>query len=165
MHSEFTSSIPFRPARIPAVAIYCSDGRFGEHIDDFLIRGLGLPDCDRIALPGGPACLADRHETKLDDHGVVDNVRFLIEAHGLDRVILIAHHDCGFYALRLGVAAEEMGALQRADLQRAAAYVRAHTGVSRVEAFFARILNKEGDRDGIDGGGDAKVRFEAVSTE
>ena len=43
-------------ARIHAASIYCSDGRFGEQMDEFLHQGLGLPRYDRLAVPGGPAC-------------------------------------------------------------------------------------------------------------
>ena len=74
----YTSSVMYEPERIHAAAIYCSDGRVGEHFDDFLTNGLELPRYDRIALPGGPACLACRDETKLDDGGIIANLRFLI---------------------------------------------------------------------------------------
>ena len=36
-----------------AAAVYCSDGRYGEHMDDFLHNCLGLPRYDRVAIPGG----------------------------------------------------------------------------------------------------------------
>jgi hypothetical protein len=51
----FISTVPFTEARIRAASIYCSDGRFGEQIDEFLHQGLGLPRYDRLAVPGGPA--------------------------------------------------------------------------------------------------------------
>jgi hypothetical protein len=53
---SFVSTVPFTEARIRAASIYCSDGRFGEQIDEFLHQGLGLPRYDRLAVPGGPAC-------------------------------------------------------------------------------------------------------------
>ena len=37
-----------------AAAVYCSDGRFGEHVDDFLHNALKLPRYDRLAVPGVP---------------------------------------------------------------------------------------------------------------
>ena len=45
----------FDENRIRAAALYCSDGRFGEQIDDFLHNGLKLPRCDRLVVPGGAA--------------------------------------------------------------------------------------------------------------
>ena len=50
----FISTIGWDQARIRAASIYCSDGRFGEQMDEFLHQGLGLPRYDRIAVPGGP---------------------------------------------------------------------------------------------------------------
>ena len=54
----YESPTPYEQTRIHAAAIYCSDGRVGEQIDDFLHKGLGLPRYDRLAIPGGPACLS-----------------------------------------------------------------------------------------------------------
>jgi hypothetical protein len=37
----------------------------------------------------------------LEEQGVVDELHFLVEAHELRRVVLIAHQSCAFYAARL----------------------------------------------------------------
>ena len=58
--SSFVSSLPYEAARIYAAAVYCSDGRIGDHVDDFLHNGLGLPRYDRVACPGGPVALSGR---------------------------------------------------------------------------------------------------------
>ena len=39
----YESPTRYEQARIHAAAIYCSDGRVGEQIDEFLHHGLGLP--------------------------------------------------------------------------------------------------------------------------
>ena len=39
----YESSARFDENRIRAAAVYCSDGRFGEHFDDFLHNYLKLP--------------------------------------------------------------------------------------------------------------------------
>ena len=54
----FGSSEQFDENRVGAAAVYCSDGRYGEHFDGFLHNALKLPRYDRLALPGGAACLA-----------------------------------------------------------------------------------------------------------
>src|SRR2546421_4169986 len=41
--------------RIGALALYCSDGRWGEAFDEFCHRHLRIPRYDRWAVPGGPA--------------------------------------------------------------------------------------------------------------
>ncbi|MBL9140710.1 MAG: hypothetical protein JNK53_02485 [Phycisphaerae bacterium] len=134
----FESTIPYERARIRAGAIYCSDGRVGEQFDDFLQNGLGLPRYDRLALPGGPACLAGHPQAHLEEQGVVDELKFLVEVHELNRIVLIAHEGCAFYGTRLALSDRRVELVQRADLVRAAAYVARVTKIERVEAFFAR---------------------------
>ena len=135
----YRSTIPYERARIHAAAIYCSDGRVGEQFDDFLQGGLKLPRYDRVALPGGPACLADHQQAYVQTQGVVDELRFLIEVHKLQRIVLLAHEGCAFYATRLELKDRRLELLQQADLVRAAAFVRRITGIETVEAYFARL--------------------------
>ncbi len=136
----YESSVPYERARIHAAAIYCSDGRVGEQFDDFLQNGLKLPRYDRVALPGGPACLADHPQAHLQAQGVVDELKFLIEVHGLKRIVLIAHEGCAFYETRLELKDRRLELVQRADLTRAAASVRRVTGIDAVEAYYARHI-------------------------
>ena len=145
----YRSQAPYEPERIHAAAIYCSDGRMGTHFDDFLSNGLQLPRYDRVALPGGPAALAEHPETKLEHAAVADELKFLVEVHGLKRVVLIQHQNCAFYTSRLGLSGFEVEVAQRKDLADAAAFVRKITGVDRVETFFARRF-------------DAAFRFEEI---
>ncbi len=142
----YTSSLKYEPERIHAAAIYCSDGRVGAHFDDFLTNGLQLPRYDRVALPGGPASLAEHTESHIDCRGVVGELRFLVEAHKLQRVVLIAHQECAFYSTRLHLPEAEVQRQQRSDLHKAAERVREIMGISQVEAYFARI---DGEPRGI----------------
>ncbi len=137
--AAYESRLPYDRNRIRAAAIYCSDGRIGEHFDDFLQNGLGLPRYDRVALPGGPACLAGHPQAHLEEQGVVDELNFLVEVHGLKRIVLIAHESCAFYSTRLELKDRRLELVQRADLVRAAAYVHRVTSIESVEAYFARI--------------------------
>jgi hypothetical protein len=146
---RYESPLPYEQARIRAAAIYCSDGRVGEHFDDFLQNGLGLPRHDRVALPGGPACLAGHPQAHLEEQGVVDELKFLVEVHGLKRVVLMAHQSCAFSAERLQLRDRRLELVQRADLVRAAAVVRRVTGIDAVEGYFARLT-------------EGSVRFERV---
>jgi hypothetical protein len=145
----YESPVPYEKARIRAAAIYCSDGRVGEHFDDFLQNGLSLPRYDRVALPGGPACLAGHPQAHLEEQGVVDELKFLGDVHGLTRIVLIAHEGCAFYGSRLELRDRRMELVQKADLVRAAAFVHRVTSISAIEAYFARL----------DAG---RVRFERV---
>ncbi len=149
--ARYESRLPYDATRIRAAAVYCSDGRIGEHFDDFLQNGLGLPRYDRVALPGGPACLAAHPEATLEEKGVVDELKFLVEVHQLKRVVLVAHANCAFYTTRLGLSEPRLELVQKADLVRAAAYVNRVTGLDKIEAYFAKVAD-----DG------RVVRFEAV---
>ncbi|QKK07752.1 MAG: hypothetical protein HND58_05910 [Planctomycetota bacterium] len=138
----YRSPVEYNAERMHAAAVYCSDGRVGEHFDDFLQNGLKLPRYDRVALPGGPGCLAGHTEARLEQEGVIDELKFLTDAHGIDRVVLIQHQGCAFYAHRLGVEPDRMAALQRADLVRAAFQIRRVSSAINVEAYF---VGSEGD--------------------
>jgi hypothetical protein len=138
----YESPIRYDAARMHAAALYCSDGRVGEHFDDFLHNGLSLPRYDRLCLPGGPACLAGHPQTNLEEHGVVDELKFLLQVHKLQRVVLIAHQACAFYSSRLELKEPRMELVQRADLVRAAAFVHRVTGLESIEAYFARLTDR-----------------------
>lgn len=135
---RYESPLRYDSSRIHAAALYCSDGRMGEHCDDFLQNGLKLPRYDRLCLPGGPACIAGHPQARLEEQGVMDELTFLVEVHKLRRVVLIAHAGCAFYASRLQLKEPRLELVQRADLVRAAAWVHRVTGLNDVQAYFAR---------------------------
>jgi hypothetical protein len=136
----YESTLPYESSRIHAAALYCSDGRVGEHFDDFLQNGLGLPRYDRLCLPGGPACIAGHPQAHLEEQGVIDELHFLVEAHRVKRVVLIAHQGCAFYATRLELKEPRLELVQRADLVRSAAFVHRVTGIAAIEGYFARLV-------------------------
>jgi len=145
----YSSPLPYDSSRTHAAALYCSDGRVGEHCDDFIQNGLKLPRYDRLCLPGGPACVAGHPEAHLEEKGVVDELHFLVEVHKLKRVVLIAHQGCAFYGTRLSLTEPRLELVQKADLVRAAAFVHRVTGLGAIDAYFARLV-------------DGKMRFEHV---
>lgn len=138
---NYQSPLPYEASRLRAAAVYCSDGRVGEHFDDFLHQGLKLPRYDRVALPGGPGCLAGHTEARLEQEGVIGELQFLVEAHDVQKVVLIQHDACAFYAQRIRVEPERMPSLQRADLVRAAFQIRRVCSKLEILAFQARLVN------------------------
>ncbi len=149
-HTFFESSVRFDANRIRAAAVYCSDGRFGDQFDELMQTALKLPRYDRLAVPGGAACLANHFATYREEEGVAEQLRFLIRVHGLERVVLIAHEDCAFYTQRLNVSPLQLESQQREDMKKAVRRVRSLGPNVLVHAFFAR---KTWDRT---------VHFEAV---
>jgi hypothetical protein len=137
--TRYVSPHAYESTRIRAAAIYCSDGRVGEHFDDFLQNGLGLPRYDRLALPGGPSCLAGHTEAHLEEQGVVDELKFLVDVHGLNRVVLIAHQGCAFYSQRLHLPEAYLESQQKIDLVKSAGFIQRITGLQRIEAYFAKL--------------------------
>jgi hypothetical protein len=134
----FSSSIAFDQARIRAASIYCSDGRVGEQIDEFLHQGLGLPRYDRLAVPGGPACLSGALSVFWESHSAERQLDFLCHVHKLERLIMIAHEGCAFYLDWLKVKPEEFVARQLEDVKRAATRVRQAQPTLKLEAYRAR---------------------------
>ncbi|MGD0516021.1 MAG: carbonic anhydrase [Thermoguttaceae bacterium] len=134
----YESPVRFHENRIRAAAVYCSDGRFGEHVDDFLHNALKLPRYDRLAVPGGAACLAGHLFAYREEWGLVEQLHFLIRTHALERLVLIAHQDCAFYAEQMRVSSLPLETRQREDLQTAAERIRSFAPGLLVDVFFAR---------------------------
>lgn len=137
----WVSSVPFEHERIGAVAIYCSDGRYNEQFDEFLHTRLGLPRYDRLTIPGGPAALAGHFAAYREEECLVEQLRFLIEGHGLERVVLIAHGGCGFYLKKLMIRESAIRAQQEEDLARASSRVASISGRVRVEGYIANVAD------------------------
>lgn len=146
----FESSIPFDEQRIRAAAVYCSDGRFGAQFDELVKTALGFPRYDRLAIPGGAACLASHFSAYREEEGVVEQLRFLINVHQLEHVVLLAHENCAFYSERLNVSPLQLESQQRDDMTKAMRRVHSLSSSIQVSAFFARI------------GSAGTIKFEAV---
>jgi hypothetical protein len=148
----YTSPLPFIQERIGAAAVYCSDGRYGEAMDEFLHDCLGLPHYDRLAIPGGAACLAG-HMLAMRERSALDRqLNFLVESHGISRVVLIAHQDCVFYKHNVHPSELRRWPLEKiqfADLATVAALLRDKHRQLQIDAYFARRV-------------EAQVRFEPV---
>jgi len=150
----YTSPLPFVKERVGAAAIYCSDGRYGEAMDEFLHDCLELPHYDRVAIPGGAAALAG-HMLAMRERSALDRqLKFLVESHDLTRVVLIAHQDCGFYKHNVHpskLRQTPLEQLQFADLATVAAALRDFHRDLEVDAYFARRV-------------DDRVRFDPIAT-
>jgi hypothetical protein len=133
----FESSVKYDADRIQAAAVYCSDGRFGDQFDELMHTALGLPRYDRLAVPGGAACLARHFAIYREEDGVSEQLRFLVKVHELERVVLIAHQDCAFYTHRLQISPLQRETQQREDLEKAVERVRSIGPSLAIDTFFA----------------------------
>ena len=139
----FTSTIKFDADRIRAAAIYCSDGRYGEQMDEFLHDGLKLPRYDRLAMPGGPACFSGSLHAFWDGQSAERHLDFLCRVHNLERLVLIAHAGCAFYLDWLKVRPEDLEKRQLEDLAKAVARTRHKQPKLAMSTHLAR---REGEK-------------------
>jgi len=109
----------------------------GDHMDDFLHNGLGLPRYDRLACPGGPAALSGRLQAFWECRGVEDQLLFLLRFHAIQRVVLVAHQPCAYYEERLRVAPAALEAEQQEDLRLATWTVQRADPALDVACFVA----------------------------
>lgn len=96
--ASFKSTTKLRTAHADALVVHCSDHRFQAALGEFLNKSLDLKgNYDLLALPGGPQCLTLVEYMPKYAWALTKWVRFLIDAHELNRMVLIAHQDCGWY--------------------------------------------------------------------
>ena len=113
----------WNPGRINALAVYCSDGRWGLAFDEFCHRHLLIPRYDRWAVPGGPAWLAMTSEDPELRQAILIQLDFLVQVHELERIVLITHHGCAWYSRRLQQTPDECLTAQAEDVATAAGTV------------------------------------------
>jgi len=135
--SVFTSLERWHGERIGALALYCSDGRWGEAFDDFCHKHLQIPRYDRWAVPGGPAWLAAPDDGTAFDQAAREQLDFLVRVHELQRIVLITHYACAYYGHRLGKDARECLPAQTGDARTAQATLHAWYPEIRTEAYLA----------------------------
>lgn len=137
--AKHVATVPFDPSHPDALAIYCSDGRFTDSVEE-LLHALGHPRLDTMTLPGAAALF----EVTTADFTGLDTVRnaaqFLVRGHGIKTVVLVAHEGCGYYRARhVGQTPERIVAIQEADVRSAARWFHASLPGLRVELFFADV--------------------------
>ena len=133
-----------------ALAIYCSDGRFTNAVEE-LFHHLGHARLDTLTMPGGPALLNPWAASILESDQVSRASQFLMKAHNIDHVVLLSHEGCGYYRQKLpGRPAADIRQSQVDDLRVAARAVRAARSGVRVVLYHA-IPH------------DGRVRFEPIS--
>jgi hypothetical protein len=83
--------MPWDPERPRVLVAACSDGRLQEATDAFLSRALGVRQYDRLYVPGGGGGLASSGAHFLRARELRRECQFLMEAHGVEHLILLFH--------------------------------------------------------------------------
>jgi hypothetical protein len=148
--NTFVAQAPYSANYPTALAIYCSDGRFTEAVEE-LLHHLGHKRLDTLTLPGGPGLLNPwaSGSSVLESQHVMRAAQMLIKNHGITEVVLLAHAGCGHYKLACPhLSHAEIKKCQIADLSVAAKALDADD--VRVHRYW---LEPDGDR----------VRFEQLA--
>lgn len=150
MSEIFVAPSAYDAAHPNALAVYCSDGRFTQAVEE-LLHHLGHPRLDTLTMPGGPGLLNFWAGSLLEADQVERAARFLIRGHSIDHVVLLAHAGCGYYRQRHpGRPAADVKATQLDDMRVAARALRNARPSLDLALFYA-----------VPEGG--RVRFEPVS--
>ncbi len=92
--------------------------------------------CDLLVVAGGPAFIPQ------SELPLIECLDLLIKAHKVERVVLIAHDDCGYYKHRYPkLAPEKLRQQQRDDLLVALSALK-QRGI-KAQAFFAFVDSGE----------------------
>jgi len=125
-----------QPYRAEAAIVWCFDDRITLAVQKFLKRRDFL-HVDSIRVAGGAKALASP-ETDAQRQFLLDQIRLSWKLHGIERVILMLHSDCGAYG-GIEIFAGDGNAEKehhRGELARAAASLRATVPDLAVECFF-----------------------------
>jgi len=87
----FISKSYWNAHRPHVLVVACSDGRYQKALDDFLQTSLGITDYDRMYVAGGPGALASSSLSFFRGEQFRQDTAFLIDRHGIERVVLIFH--------------------------------------------------------------------------
>jgi len=88
---DFETHHLWTPERPHILVVACSDGRLQQATDEFLQDGLHIDTYDRLYLPGGPGALATGGMEFTRVERARHELRFLVEAHQIERLIFVFH--------------------------------------------------------------------------
>ncbi len=135
----FAAKVPFDPIHPKALAIYCSDGRFTNAVEE-LLAAAGHSRLDVLTIPGGPG-LFNLYSTGFVEREAARNAaNFLIEGHKIQEVFLIAHQGCGWYQSKMPHQEPgKIGAAQAHDLRVASELLLERYPSLAIRRYLAQV--------------------------
>ncbi len=88
---------PFCATGTDTLVIHCSDYRFRKAFEVFLKEDFGIEYYDSLIVPGASQILSFMNFLPKFSAIFEKFANFLVEKHGIKRVILIMHEDCAWY--------------------------------------------------------------------
>ena len=137
MRKRFHLDSPAAHYQADAAVLWCFDDRMTLVVQKFLKR-IGAARVDSVRIAGGAMALASP-TSEFEQKYVLDQLGLSRKLHRAQRVILIAHRDCGAYggSARFRGDAEAEAAFHSAELARAADVIRTALPEVSVESYFA----------------------------
>jgi len=115
-------------------AVFCSDERFIDESMSFIKYSLNIKSFDLIVTAGGCTFI------NADTEALMDNLRFLVKEHNVERLVLISHQDCKYYKKKFQDADDKtIIASQLQDLQSAKTKLEKLFPGICTETYFAFI--------------------------
>jgi len=128
------------------LVVACSDGRFQQEVDEFLHEHLRISQYDRCYIPGGAGALVPGGVEFTRASQIRKECCFLIEAHGIERVVLLFHGPahggpeeavCGDYKRRFPTKSAE--AVRERQNEDAEAILRSGLAGAPVELYRCEV--------------------------
>ena len=137
----YESTLPWNSERPDTAIITCVDGRWYHHFQEFARLHLNAgARTDFLAVPGGIEPLTLFDLVPKDFNFFRRRIAALVDAHGTQRIVAIAHQDCAWYRTRMiGPLVVDLRSRQIADLRRSAVKLREMFDGVTVETYFARL--------------------------
>jgi hypothetical protein len=144
----YESPLTWEPVRPATAVIMCVDGRWRPHILDFATNSLSSePTYDVLAVPGGIEPLTLEDIVPKDFSFMRRRLESLVEAHGTDRIVAVAHQDCAWYRMKeSGPRKFDIRERQISDLRRSARWLRGKFPEIRIETYYARLTGTSPQR-------------------
>jgi carbonic anhydrase len=135
--TTFVASEAFVASYPKALALYCSDGRFTQSVEE-LFQRLGRARLDTLTMPGGAGLFNVWLAGFSSSQAMMRAASFLISAHGIEQAILVAHAGCGFYKSQMqGASAEAIRDQQLSDLRLAASVCQERHPALTISLYYA----------------------------
>ncbi len=137
MIKRFHFDSPPERYRADGAVLWCFDDRFTLVVQKFLKR-IGAARADSVRVAGGAMAIASPKDEFAQKY-ILEQLRLSRKLYQAERVILIAHRDCGAYggSSRFNGDAQAETSFHGAELARAAEVIRAAVPEVAVERYFA----------------------------
>lgn len=130
-----------------ALILHCIDFRFGKAIKNYMEENRLLGDCDIISIAGAAKNIASPANDDVDRDFVLNQIALSKKLHGVEKVILMNHTDCGAYGGRAAFNSDENEHAAHADdLKRSKEIVQSFYPDIKIQLVLARI-NPQGGVD------------------